>query len=49
MNYGVVNGGKRIRLKDPVVDNYQINNIEYIHLKVVIDENGRPVDSVSPN
>ena len=30
-------GGKRIRLKDPVVDNYQINNIEYIHLKVVID------------
>ena len=38
-------GGKRIRLKDPVVDNYQINNIEYIHLKVVIDENGNVVSA----
>ena len=38
-------GGKRIRLKDPVVDNYQINNIEYIHLKVVIDENGNVISA----
>ena len=38
-------GGKRIRLKDPKVENYQINNIEYIHLKVVIDEDGNVVSA----